>query len=95
MDSMIQRAEGQDLNDELKPLQPREEVQLIGFLFSCQAMRAFDFLAGKTVPHGLYPIRINPSSGKFTSSQVRVSNNRMPAAEATRHHNHTSAHPGW
>ncbi|CBJ30981.1 Mannosyl-oligosaccharide 1,2-alpha-mannosidase, family GH47 [Ectocarpus siliculosus] len=34
------------------------------------AMRAFDFLAGRTVPHGLYPIRINPNTGKFTSSQV-------------------------
>ncbi|CAM9915035.1 unnamed protein product [Ectocarpus fasciculatus] len=33
-------------------------------------MRAFDFLAGRTVPHGLYPIRINPNTGKFTSSQA-------------------------
>ncbi|CAB1119255.1 unnamed protein product [Ectocarpus sp. CCAP 1310/34] len=39
-------------------------------LGTLQAMRAFDFLAGRTVPHGLYPIRINPNTGKFTSSQA-------------------------
>ncbi len=35
-------------------------------------MRAFDFLAGKKVAHGLYPIKINPNSGKFTSTHVRA-----------------------
>lgn len=43
-----------------------------------KVMRAFDFLAGQTVPHGLYPIRVNPNTGKFTSSQARVSPTAPP-----------------
>ncbi|CAM9184066.1 unnamed protein product [Choristocarpus tenellus] len=32
--------------------------------------QVFEFLAKKSVPHGLYPIRINPDTGHFTGSQV-------------------------
>ncbi|CAM9245529.1 unnamed protein product, partial [Hapterophycus canaliculatus] len=42
--------------------------------YANKAMRAFDFLAGRTVPHGLYPIRINPNTGKFTSSKASIKN---------------------
>lgn len=37
---------------------------------SSQVTQVFDFLSKKTVPHGLYPIRINPDTGRFSGTKV-------------------------
>lgn len=45
-------------------------LRLSAGLSSSQVTQVFDFLSKKKVPHGLYPIRINPDTGHFSGTKV-------------------------